>query len=216
MPRRGGAGRRRRPRPRTRSPCPGPFRCYRHLDGCCISRGFRMVRLTRAQQQERNRAAVLAAARTEFAERGYADAKVDRIAERAELTRGAVYSNFPSKRALYLAVLLDSLDAPDLPPEPGAGLGTFARVWLERLPLTGDTPAGGHLKLRSLSGVFDDDAGRTALAQVAKLEAILLGRAVETGGARRVRLAELVLTLLAGTGDLAEKAPGYGDPFDVI
>jgi AcrR family transcriptional regulator len=175
-----------------------------------------MVRLTRAQQQERNRAAVLTAARDEFGERGYADAKVDRIAERAELTRGAVYSNFPSKRALYLAVLLDSLEAPERSRESGSGPGAFARVWLERLPLTGDTPAGGHLRSRSLSGVFDDEQGRAALTQVAKLEAVLLGRALESGGTRRVRLAELVLTLLAGAGDLAEKAPGFGDPFDVI
>jgi len=55
--------------------------------------------------QERNRAAVLAAARAEFVERGFRDAKVDVIASRAGLTRGAVYSNFPSKRALYFAVL---------------------------------------------------------------------------------------------------------------
>ena len=69
-----------------------------------------MVRLTRAQQQERTRAAVLAASRREFSEHGYAEAKVDRIAEQAELTRGAVYSNFPSKRALYLAVLIDLVE----------------------------------------------------------------------------------------------------------
>jgi AcrR family transcriptional regulator len=180
-----------------------------------------MVRLTRAQQQERNRAAVLAAARDEFAERGYADAKVDRIAERAELTRGAVYSNFPSKRALYLAVLLDSLDPPEVTGQGSTladGLGAFARGWLERLPLTGDSPAGGHLRSRSLSGVFDDEPGRAAFAQVARLEAILLGLALESRppNVARVRLAELVLTLLSGTGHLAEKAPGFGDPFDVI
>lgn len=34
------------------------------------------------------------------------------------------------------------------------------------------------------------------------------------GPARRVRLAELVLTLLGGSGFLAEMAPGFGDPFD--
>ncbi|HET7518299.1 MAG TPA: TetR family transcriptional regulator, partial [Actinomycetes bacterium] len=69
-----------------------------------------MARLTRAQQQARTRAAVLAASRQEFGEHGYAEAKVDRIAERAELTRGAVYSNFPSKRAVYLAVLADLVE----------------------------------------------------------------------------------------------------------
>ena len=181
-----------------------------------------MVRLTRAQQQERNRAAVLAAARDEFAERGYADAKVDRIAERAELTRGAVYSNFPSKRALYLAVLLDSHSPADPSPPAPAGLadalGAFARVWLERLPLSGDPSASKHLRLRSLSGVFDNETGRTALAQVMRLESALLGHALEScapSAGRRVRLAELVLTLLHGAGQLAEKAPGFGDPFDV-
>jgi AcrR family transcriptional regulator len=187
-----------------------------------------MVRLTRAQQQERTRAAVLAAALEEFAERGYVEATVDRIAERAELTRGAVYSNFPSKRALYLAVLVDMADgaatgeALSAPRSVGAGLEAFARVWLERLPLAGDTPAGGRLQLRSLAGVVDDEPGRAALAQVLQLEALLLGLALEAlpprrarERARRVRLAELVLTLLSGAGQLAETAPGFGDPFDV-
>ncbi|GAA2085476.1 TetR/AcrR family transcriptional regulator [Actinomadura alba] len=186
-----------------------------------------MVRLTRAQQQERTRAAVLAAAREEFAEHGYVEAKVDRIAERAELTRGAVYSNFPSKRALYLAVLVDMVEhtgtgqVPVSSPGPAEALGAFARVWLERLPLGNDTRAGGHLQLRSLAGVLDDEPARTALAHVTRLEALLLALALEsrvpppTGQVRRVRLAELVLTLLNGSGHLADTAPGFGDPFDV-
>ncbi|MEV0350094.1 helix-turn-helix domain-containing protein [Nonomuraea sp. NPDC050680] len=197
-----------------------------------------MVRLTRAQQQERTRGAVLAAAREEFGERGYADAKVDRIAERAELTRGAVYSNFPSKRALYLAVLVDSIERSEVPEAPSpTGLaeatGAFARSWLDRLPLTGDTPADGSLRLLSLAGVFDDEPGRTALAQVTRLEALLLALALESLGSagspgspgspesrlprhpRCVRLAELVLTLLNGAGHLADTAPGFADPFDV-
>ncbi|MGP3961614.1 TetR/AcrR family transcriptional regulator [Nonomuraea sp. 3N208] len=182
-----------------------------------------MVRLTRAQQQERTRAAVLAAAREEFAERGYADAKIDRIAERADLTRGAVYSNFPSKRALYLAVLIGSIEHADAaaapsPPDLAEAVGAFARVWLERLPLTGDTPAGASLRLRSLAGVFDDEPGRTVLAEVTRLEALLLALALEScvpRHTRRVRLAELALTLLTGAGHLADAAPGFGDPFDV-
>jgi AcrR family transcriptional regulator len=73
----------------------GVTRCCYHLS----------VPNARAEMQERNRAAVLAAARAEFVERGFRDAKVDVIAAGAGLTRGAVYSNFPSKRALYFAVL---------------------------------------------------------------------------------------------------------------
>ncbi len=176
-----------------------------------------MVRLTRAQQQERTRAAVLAAAEDEFAEQGYVDAKVDRIAERAELTRGAVYSNFPSKRALYLAVLVHLVERDAPAAQSGsAGVGAFARAWLERLPMATDPP-GGHLRLRSLAGVLDDAPVRATFAQVTRLEAQLLAFALEsTRPGRQVRLAELVLTLLTGAGQLAEVAPGFGDPFDVI
>ena len=156
-----------------------------------------MVRLTRVQQQERTRASVLAAAKEEFTEHGYALAKIDRIAERAELTRGAVYSNFPSKRALYLAVLIDlveSVPASEAPPASlEEALGAFARTWLERLPLVGETASGGRLQLRSLAGVFDDDHGRAVLTQVAALEALLLGAALEGGTpTRRVRLASVL------------------------
>ncbi|WP_285634458.1 TetR/AcrR family transcriptional regulator [Lentzea sp. NBRC 102530] len=182
-----------------------------------------MVRLTRVEQQARTRAAVLAAAREEFAEHGFGPAKVDRIAERADLTRGAVYSNFPSKRALYLAVLIDLVEqdsgeplASVSPSSEPAALGVFARVWLERLPLVGDPAPGGRLQLRSLDGVFDDETEPSVLAQVARLEALLLALALEQGApVRRVRLAELVLTLLDGAGHRAATAPGSGDPFDV-
>jgi AcrR family transcriptional regulator len=114
-----------------------------------------MGRLSRAELQQLNRAKVLAAARDEFAGRGFRDAKVDGIAERAGLTRGAVYSNFPGKRALYFAVLADLAErtpepaapdaaAPDAAheppyPEPDStvfeALGAFARAWVARLPL---------------------------------------------------------------------------------
>ncbi|MDH6115190.1 AcrR family transcriptional regulator [Kitasatospora sp. MAP12-15] len=190
-----------------------------------------MVRLSRAQQQEQTRAAVLAAARTEFSERGYAEAKVDRIAERAELTRGAVYSNFPSKRALYLAVLVDQVDRvepgagdeepPPAPPSMAAALGAFARAWLHQLPLTDDVPAFRRVRLGELGGVVDDEPALGALAQVTRLEALLLALALESrlpaGAARerQVRRAELVLRLLNGPGPLAGSALGSGDPFDV-
>lgn len=184
-----------------------------------------MVRLTRVEQQERTRKTVLAAAREEFVEHGYALAKIDRIAERAELTRGAVYSNFPGKRALYLAVLVALVEGAEAsgPPRPprslADALGGFARTWLERLPLADDTASGGRLQLRSLAGVVDDEHGRTVLAQLARLEALLLALGLESCGpdpvaARRVRLAELVLTMLGGSASLAEMAPGFGDPFD--
>ena len=100
-----------------------------------------MARLTRAEAQERNRGRVLAAARAEFAERGFRETKIDAIAERAELTRGAVYSNFPGKRALYFAVLAEDAENAELPGDfevglaPREALAAFARAWVTRLPL---------------------------------------------------------------------------------
>jgi AcrR family transcriptional regulator len=184
--------------------------------------GAMVVRLTRVQQQARTRTAVLAAARQEFIEHGYGPARIDRIAERAELTRGAVYSNFPSKRALYLAVLVDLVEtaaphwAREAPGSVGAALAGFARAWLERLPLVDDPAAGGRLQLRSLVGVIDDDHGRAVLAELARLEGLLIALGLEAcePRGRRVRLAELAVTVLGGSSLLAELAPGFGDPFD--
>lgn len=152
---------------------------------------------------------------------------MDRIAARAELTRGAVYSNFRSKRALYLAVLLDAVgraeperDEPvPVPRSAGEALTRFARVWLDRLPLSGDADPDGRLRLRSLTGVLDDDPGRDAFAQVLRVEALLLALALENlpdgAGRRRVRVADVALTLLRGASHLAETAPGAVEPFDL-
>ena len=48
---------------------------------------------------------ILAAARTVFAEKGYQDATMDEIAERAGVAKGTLYSYFPSKRDVYVAEL---------------------------------------------------------------------------------------------------------------
>ncbi len=189
-----------------------------------------MGALTRAAMQERNRAKVLAAARDVFAERGFRDAKIDGIAERAELTRGAVYSNFPGKRALYFAVLADDAErAPEPPhPEPGAtarqALGAFARAWVARLPLATEEQQHGAARLGMdlLPEVLADEQTRRPFAQLMKLDAILLGLALERlhppkrPGGRLVQVAEVALTTLQGTSQMAAAAPGFVDPFNVI
>ena len=62
-------------------------------------------RLSRAEQSERNRALLLAAARRVFLERGYHGASVDQIAEAAGFSTGVVYSQFGGKADLFLALL---------------------------------------------------------------------------------------------------------------
>ena len=89
-------------------------------------------RLSRAEQNDRNRALLLAAARRVFLERGYYAATLDLIADEAGFSKGAVYSRFASKADMFLALLEDRISeraaqnarlAGEL-----AGTGNFAAV----------------------------------------------------------------------------------------
>ena len=59
------------------------------------------------QRAVKTRAALLAAAAHEFADRGYAGASVNSILANSTSTTGALYFHFPSKEALAEAVLED-------------------------------------------------------------------------------------------------------------
>jgi TetR/AcrR family transcriptional regulator len=71
--------------------------------------------------------AILAAAALEFAERGFAGARVDRIAHRARVNKAMLYYHFKSKHALYRTLLrrmftlagerLQAIAALDAPPQ---------------------------------------------------------------------------------------------------
>ena len=61
----------------------------------------RPARLTRGQSRARTRERLLASAAVVFAREGYAGASVDRIAEEAGYSKGALYSNFASKEELF-------------------------------------------------------------------------------------------------------------------
>ncbi|MFD3514573.1 TetR/AcrR family transcriptional regulator [Streptomyces sp. NPDC058657] len=196
---------------------------------------------TRAEVQEFNRRKVLEAAREEFGELGFRDAKIDRIAERAGLTRGAVYSNFPGKRALYFAVLADLAVNSPAPPPPSPvstvheALGALARARVSRFPLSGAAEPEDRLAMDLPSVVLADARTRQPYGQLLKLNALLLGLALEGlaggraadggrggggrpggGPGRLVPLAETVLTLLHGADQLAAAAPGFVDPFQTV
>ena len=64
-----------------------------------------MTRLTRSESQARTRELLVATARTMFLRDGYAATSLDKVAEEAGFSKGAVYSNFDGKDALCLAVL---------------------------------------------------------------------------------------------------------------
>jgi AcrR family transcriptional regulator len=62
-------------------------------------------RLTRAESKSRTRAELLRAANRLFLRDGFVATSLGAIAEEADLTKGAVYSNFESKEELFLAML---------------------------------------------------------------------------------------------------------------
>jgi AcrR family transcriptional regulator len=62
-------------------------------------------RLTQAEAKERTRAQLLAAAARVFAQKGFAGASLEEIAELAGYSTGAVYYNFANKEELFLELL---------------------------------------------------------------------------------------------------------------
>lgn len=62
------------------------------------------VKRTQIERSDTTRAALIAAARPLFAERGYAQVGTEQIARAAGVTRGALYHHFDGKRELFEAV----------------------------------------------------------------------------------------------------------------
>jgi TetR/AcrR family transcriptional regulator len=78
--------------------------------------GFGMADTARApatrseRRKARTTTAIMDAAERHFLERGFQDAKVDEIAEEADVAVGSVYNHFGSKEGLYRGVLERALD----------------------------------------------------------------------------------------------------------
>ncbi len=66
-------------------------------------------RLSRAEQNDRNRALLLTAALRVFLDRGYHAATLELIADEAGFSKGVVYSRFTSKADMFLALLTDRI-----------------------------------------------------------------------------------------------------------
>ncbi|MAG32561.1 MAG: hypothetical protein CL908_16885 [Deltaproteobacteria bacterium] len=109
-----------------------------------------------AQVTEETRDLVLAAAEVEFAERGFATARLSDIAERVGITRAAVIYHFHDKAALYSAVLEASFGPlgekiQALATEPGSSIERLERVIRAWFNYASDRPTLGRLFIREFA-----------------------------------------------------------------
>lgn len=174
---------------------------------------------TRDAQQARNRERILDAAAEEFAEHGYARASVNRIAQRAGLTHGAVYSNFKGKRALVFEVLArryDELPAPRPQParEPSVAgvLQTMSAAYGGQIEASGESPRPPSTAfLEVLVEILGTEPLRSRYAAVVRLEGLLVARALERVRGGHVRLLDLAaagMTVMSGESQVGMADPG--------
>ena len=127
-------------------------------------------RLTRAESQERTRRLIVEAAAELFLREGFRTTSLERIAEEAGFTRGAVYSNFESKTAMGIAVI-DELYAREergledalagLPPDDRDAAFDALAAWADST--IGD-PAWMRLEIEVAASSAHDEAHRAATA----------------------------------------------------
>src|ERR1700710_1094638 len=84
---------------------------------------------------DRKRAAVIAAAIEEFLAAGFDATSMDRVAARAGVSKRTVYNHFPSKEALFAAILRQLWDSSDTGEAPAYSNSQPLRAQLLRLLL---------------------------------------------------------------------------------
>ena len=159
----------------------------------------------RRRDADRSRRALLDAARSEFAAKGFEGARVSEIADRAGVNKQLVSYYFDGKQGLYEAVLLGWYELEEQIAEPGIALGELVsryleaghshpelvRLWvresLNHDPATSsyepDAPEVADLRARQAAGEITDELD-PAFIQVA-LQAIVACGVTQPGDVKR-------------------------------
>lgn len=151
----------------------------------------------------RNRARVLEVAHEMFLAEGMA-VPIDAIAERAGVGVGTVYRHFPTKEALFEAIMthriqemIDEARALSDADDPGAAFFTYFRHIVERT----EGSKGVHEALVKSGFQFDERVGDLA-AEMRESLGVLLRRAQEAGAVRAGLTASDVKALMAGVTEM--------------
>jgi AcrR family transcriptional regulator len=155
---------------------------------------------------------IVAAAQVEFAEKGFAAARLDDIAARAGVSKGALYLYFDNKTELFRAVVRDAI-APDidalvevLQAFPGP-LWQLVTTLFERLPQVvrsgGAAPVakmviGESGNFPDLARVWHDAVASKALGALTRMVAAAQARGEVRDGDPRLYAMQLIAPLIVG------------------
>ncbi|GIT79816.1 TetR family transcriptional regulator [Leifsonia sp. LS1] len=137
------------------------------------------------ERAERSRTAILDAAAAEFDAHGYAGARLDRIIERTQLTKGAVYFHFRSKQDLAEALVAEKYATwPELVAEVDASGATglaAAREVLRRVAVVFATDARVRAAMKLSRTVLTPEPDDDAYARWSAVVGRSLEQAAEAG-----------------------------------
>ncbi len=182
----------------TPAPAPAPARAPRKLR---TTRSPRTTRATPPAAPLGSHDRILAAALAEFAGRGFAGARVDRIADAARLNKAMLYYHFGSKQRLYRATLqhlfgklAGELEAVAASPAPAADrLAAFIETFI-RLGLS--EPRVAPVMLREVAeGASHLDRDTVALVvRIARSMTLIVSDGQRTGDFRPINPLMVYLT----------------------
>ncbi len=162
----------------------------------------------RQQRQQRTREALLDAAASVFANRGYAGASIPQIAREAGVSTGAIYANFAGKQELFLAMMRRVVEAGAVARQRSAEATTDRDELIERMVTTWTATVDSASDVVLLMAEFwlyalrnppHGEAVAELLADVrANLAASIVGSGAVTDAVRAERVAVAVQAVAYG------------------
>jgi len=172
----------------------------RHKPGKAAARtGSAAEGLSRAAQGAATRAALVAAARDIFGQKGYSDTALDEVVAEAGVTKGALYHHFGGKEDLFAAVyeqvshdVSDAVVAEFLRPDPWEALLMGCDLWIDAHL----DPAVQRIAMRDARAVLGWEIVREVETRYGAVPIRgVLRRAVRTGVIDQQPLRPLALTI---------------------